>query len=64
MTYLLKLLTCSAIALVVTGLAIAYVPLGVVAHLGDIVLFLWLTLVCVALPGLSWWASAKLLKVL
>ena len=64
MIYVLKLLICSAVALTVAGLAINYGPLGFVAHLGDIVLFTYLGVICVGVPGLTWWGTAKLLKVL
>lgn len=64
MMYVARLLTCSAIALLVAGLAIAYTPWYSFARLPDLVLFVWLAFVTVALPGLAWWRTAKLLKVL
>jgi hypothetical protein len=64
MAYVLKIMTCSAIALLVCGLAIAYTPWYMLGAAHDVVLFLYLGAVTVALPGGSWWASAKLLGVL
>lgn len=63
MAYVLKLMIASAIALVASGLAINY-TLGAVAHQGDIVLFVYLALICVVLPGLSWWAAMRLMRML
>lgn len=63
MTYLLKLLFCSAAALVVSGLTIAYSPWDWLASGPDFMLFGWLSLACVALPGLTWWGTGKLLGV-
>lgn len=64
MAYVVKLLFCSAIALTVAGLAIAYTPWYSLGGAHDVVLFCYLAAITVALPGASWWATAKLLKVL
>lgn len=63
MTYVLKLMIPSAVALLTAGLAINY-GLPVVAHQGDIVVFTYLALVCVALPGAAWWAAMRLMRML
>jgi hypothetical protein len=64
MLYVLKLLSCSAFALLVCGLAIAYTPWYSLERTHDIVLIFWLAFVTVALPGLTWFGTAKLLRVL
>jgi hypothetical protein len=62
MTYVLRIIVASSISLLAGGLAL--MPLDGVAHLGDIVLFLYLPLACVVLPGLSWWAAMRLMRML
>jgi hypothetical protein len=64
MAYAFKMFAASTASLIVCGLAINYTPWAAVAHLGDIVLFTYLTLLCVALPGASWWAAMRLMRML
>lgn len=64
MSYIIRLLSASAIAMLVVGLVIAHTPWYTLQNAHDIVLFLYLALVTVGLPGLTWWVSAKLLRVL
>lgn len=64
MAYVLKLMIASAVALTVAGVAIAYTPWYSLERTHDVVLFCWLAFVTVALPGLTWFGTAKLLRVL
>lgn len=64
MAYVLKLLTASAAALIVAGLAIQYSPWELIAHGGDIVIMLYLGVICVALPGFVWFGAMKVMRIL
>lgn len=62
MGYAFKLFAASSASLLAGGFAVA--PLPAVAHWGDIVLFTYLALACVAVPGLTWWAAMRLMRML
>jgi len=64
MTYVLRIIIASAAALLVSGLALTYGPLEIVAHWGGIMLFTYLGVICVVLPGLTWWAAMRLMRML
>lgn len=64
MIYALKLMLASAAALAVAALAIAYTPWGVVGNSHDVVLFFYLGLIVVALPGLTWAGVMRLMGML
>lgn len=64
MVYVAKLMIASAVTLIVAGLAIAYTPWGMIGNSHDVVLFLYLAIVTVALPGASWWTAMRLMRML
>lgn len=59
--YLAKIILCSIAALVVGG--VLAMNIDIVKGLGDLVLLLYLGFSTVVGPGLTWFAMAKLLKV-
>lgn len=64
MGYVLRLMLASAVALIVSGLAIAYTPWYSIGNAHEVVSFLWLAFVCVVLPGASWWGTMRLMRML
>ena len=64
MLYVVKLILASVAALTVGALAVAITPWYSLGSAHEFVSFCWIAFVCVALPGLSWFAAMRLMRLL